>query len=182
MTTTASHAAPPAPLPSTSIRAARFVAELHHEAATTRRVLERVPDAQLAWRPHAKSMTLGQLALHLAALPLGIAMLVDRLDVELPTVPLEQPTRVRDILDALDDAVDHAAERLTAWGDEGLDARWTLRHDGAPLMAMPREQVLRALMFNHVYHHRGQLTVYLRLLDVPVPSVYGPTADESPFA
>ncbi len=72
--------------------------------------------------------------------------------------------------------------RLAAWGDEGLNTQWTLTHQGAVLVAKLDGEVLRSLMLNHTYHHRGQLTVYLRLLDVPLPSVYGPTADENPFA
>jgi uncharacterized damage-inducible protein DinB len=159
-----------------------MIAELTREAETTRRVLERVPDDRLSWKPHPKSMSLGQLALHVAQLPLGIAMLVERLTVELPTVPLVEPASRGEILDALERSVAHATERLAAWGDEGLDAPWTLTRDGAALVTMPRGEVLRALMLNHSYHHRGQLTVYLRLLDVPLPPVYGPTADENPLA
>jgi uncharacterized damage-inducible protein DinB len=127
-------------------------------------------------------MSLGQLALHVAQLPFGIAMLVERLTVEVPTFPLAEPASRREILDALERSVAYATERLTAWSDEDLAARWTLTRDGAVLIARPRGEVLRSLMLNHSYHHRGQLTVYLRLLDVPLPSVYGPTADENPFA
>jgi uncharacterized damage-inducible protein DinB len=159
-----------------------MIAELTRESETTRRVLERVPEDRLSWKPHAKSMSLGQLALHVAQLPLGISMLVERLTVDLPTVPLVEPASRREILDALDRSVAHATERLTAWGDEGLRAQWTLTRDGVALTAMPRGEVLRTLMLNHTYHHRGQLTVYLRLLDVPLPPVYGPTADENPLA
>jgi uncharacterized damage-inducible protein DinB len=162
--------------------AGRMIAELTSESETTRRLLERVPEDRLAWKPHAKSMSLGQLALHVAQLPLGITMLVERLTVELPTVPLLQPASRRDILDALDRSVAHAIARLSAWGDEDLDARWTLTRGGIPIAGQPRGEVLRSLMLNHSYHHRGQLTVYLRLLDVPLPAVYGPTADENPLA
>ncbi|MFL5574485.1 MAG: DinB family protein [Gemmatimonadaceae bacterium] len=162
--------------------AGRMIAELNRESEATRRVLERVPEDRLTWKPHAKSMSLGQLALHLAQLPYGIAMLVERLRVEVPTVPLVQPASRREILDALERSVAYATERLTAWGDEDLEAPWTLTRDGAVLIARPRGEMLRTLMLNHTYHHRGQLTVYLRLLDVPLPPVYGPTADENPFA
>jgi uncharacterized damage-inducible protein DinB len=159
-----------------------MIVELAHESETTRRVLERVPEHRLPWKPHAKSMSLGQLALHVAQLPLGITTLVERLTVEMPAVPLDEPASRREILDALDRSVAHATERLAAWGDEGLAAPWTLTHGGAVLIARPRGEVLRSIMLNHTYHHRGQLTVYLRLLDVALPPVYGPTADESPFA
>lgn len=159
-----------------------MIAELKGESEATRRVLERVPEDRLMWKPHTKSMSLGQLALHVARLPLGITILVERLTVELPTVPLDQPGSRREILDALDEGVAYATERLTAWSDDDLESQWTLRSGGAVLFTQPRGEVLRSLMLNHSYHHRGQLTVYLRLLDIPLPSVYGPTADESPFA
>lgn len=162
--------------------AAMLIAELADEAAKTRTVLERVPESQLHWRPHPKSMSLGQLALHLALLPLGIAMLADPLVSQVPDVPLNDPASRGEVLAALEQGVAVATEKLEGWGDEGLAAQWTLVSGEAALVAMPRGDLLRALMFNHVYHHRGQLTVYLRLLDVPVPPLYGPTADENPFA
>jgi uncharacterized damage-inducible protein DinB len=166
----------------TASRAGQLIAELAQESATTRRVLERVPEDRLAWKPHAKSMSLGQLALHLAQLPFGIASLVEQLVVEAPVVPLDQPGSRREILEALDRSVAHATERLADWGDEGLEAPWTLTLRGAPLMTLPRGDVVRSIMLNHSYHHRGQLSVYLRMLDVPLPPVYGPTADENPLA
>jgi uncharacterized damage-inducible protein DinB len=162
--------------------AGRMIAELTRESEMTRRVLERVPEDRLRWKPHARSMSLGQLALHVAQLPLGIASLVERLTVEAPTVPFVEPASRREILEALERSVAYATERLAAWSDEELAALWTLTLDGAVLVALPRGEVLRSLLLNHSYHHRGQLTVYLRLLDVPVPPVYGPTADENPFA
>ena len=162
--------------------AGRMIAELTRESETTRRVLERVPENRLTWKPHAKSMSLGQLALHVEQLPFGITMLVERLTVEVPAVPLVEPASRREILDALEQSVAYAGDSLTTWSDEDLGAQWTLTHQGAVLIARPRGEVLRSLMLNHTYHHRGQLTVYLRLLDVPLPSVYGPTADENPFA
>ena len=159
-----------------------MIAELTREAATTRRLLERVPEERFGWRPHARSMSLGQLALHLAVLPLGVTNLVEQLRVGLPTVPLPEPASRAELLATLEGSVAHATQRLAAWTDEDLAAEWTLQRDGVPLMALPRGEVLRALLLNHSYHHRGQLTVYLRLLDVPLPPVYGPTADENPLA
>ena len=179
---TSLHVQTPPGSAATPSAAARMIAELRRESETTRRVLERVPDDRLGWKPHARSMSLGQLALHLAQLPLGITTLVERLTTEVPAVPLVQPASRREILDALEQGVAHAAERLAAWGDAGLEAQWTLTREGAVLVSQPRGDVLRSLMLNHSYHHRGQLTVYLRLLDVPLPPVYGPTADENPFA
>jgi len=122
-----------------------WLAELDREAATTRRVLERVPGSRLGWKPHAKSMSLGQLGLHVATIPGAVArfLLKDGLDID--GVSLEQP------------AAQSASELLPA-------------------------AVMRSIMLNHWYHHRGQLSVYLRLLEIPVPSIYGPSADENPFA
>ena len=175
-------ARPPAGITSERSAAGRLIAELTRESETTRRALERVPEDQLAWRPHPKSMSIGQLALHVAQLPLGITMLVERLTTGLPTVPLDQPASRAEILEALDRSVGYAAERLGGWSDADLDAEWRLTDGDAVLLARPRGDVLRTLLFNHTYHHRGQLTVYLRLLGVPLPPVYGPTADENPFA
>ena len=179
MTTT--HAPTTPTTVSTRTRGAALAGELATEAAGTRRVLERLPEDRLDWRPHPKSMTLGQLALHLAQLPLGIASLVEPDVVELPTVPLTQPASRTEILEALDRSLAHATERLGGWSDAELDAPWSLTREGAVVLTMPRGELLRTLLFNHGYHHRGQLTVYLRLLDVPVPALYGPTADERIF-
>jgi uncharacterized damage-inducible protein DinB len=158
-----------------------FIAELTQEAATTRRVLERVPEDQLSWRPHPKSMSLGQLAAHIAGLPRSIATILKELTIEPPRVPLPEPTSVAEILARLDEAVPFAIERLTEWGDEGLAEVWSMTRGERTLLQLPRLAVVRSVMLNHSYHHRGQLTVYLRLLDVPLPSVYGPTADDQVF-
>jgi uncharacterized damage-inducible protein DinB len=179
---TTSHAGAPSARAAAPTSSARMIAELTRESEATRRVLERVPEDRLAWKPHAKSMSVGQLALHLAQLPYAITTLVERLSVEVPIVPLGQPASRREILDALERSVAHAAEVLAAWSDEDLEAPWTLTRGGAVLVSRTRGEVLRSLMLNHTYHHRGQLTVYLRLLDVPLPPVYGPTADENPLA
>jgi uncharacterized damage-inducible protein DinB len=161
--------------------AEQFAAELTREAATTRRVLERVPESQLAWRPHEKSMTLGQLAYHIANLPRSIANLLTELEAEPPRVPLPENTPVAEMLAILDEGVPYAVARLTGWGDEGLAARWRMTREGHTVFDMPRAAMVRSVMLNHWYHHRGQLTVYLRLLDVALPSIYGPSADEKPF-
>ena len=160
--------------------AEQFAAELTREAAATRRVLERVPESQLTWRPHPKSMSLGQLAFHIAILPRAIAELIAE-DSDAPNFTVREDASVAEILETLDATVPFATERLAAWGDEGLFAPWRMRHQGKTLLEMPRMAMWRSVMLNHWYHHRGQLTVYLRMLDVPLPSIYGPTADESPF-
>ncbi|HWS71504.1 MAG TPA: DinB family protein [Thermoanaerobaculia bacterium] len=158
-----------------------FIAELTNEAKTTRRVLERVPESELAWRPHPRSMSLGQLAYHIAALPRGIADLLAELSVEPPRVPLPENVPVAEILANLEQNIPYATERLASWGDAGLAAMWRMTRGDRTLLELPRAAMVRSVMLNHWYHHRGQLTVYLRLLDVPLPSVYGPSADEQVF-
>jgi uncharacterized damage-inducible protein DinB len=160
------------------INAEALRTELEIEAAVTRKVLARVPDDQLSWRPHERSMSLGQLALHVAQLPRAFAEMMQEDEMQAPTVPLPEPRSTGEVLTTLDDGVALATRRITEWGDDGLAREWHLLAGDATLLRMPRGQVVRTLMLNHSYHHRGQITVYLRLLGVPVPSVYGPTADE----
>jgi uncharacterized damage-inducible protein DinB len=158
-----------------------LIAELTQEAATTRRVLERVPEDRLTWAPHPKSRTLGQLALHVAQVPGLLADFLSELTRGRP--PFDSPEAVSrvELLSELDRSVAAATAKLAAWGDEGLMAEWKMVQGEKTILALPRMGMVRAIMLNHWYHHRGQLAVYLRLLDVPVPSVYGPSADEDPF-
>lgn len=157
----------------------RFIIELRQETEATGRLLERVPPDKLSWKPHPKSMSLGQLALHIAGLPGGIAELLDERIREVPFIPLPEAESVEEILSALDQNTALAEARIRGWGDSGLAEIWTLTSDGVPVLETPRIEMVRSLMLNHWYHHRGQLTVYLRLLGVPVPSLYGPSADET---
>jgi uncharacterized damage-inducible protein DinB len=159
-----------------------LVQEFEREAATTRRVLARVPSDKLAWTPHAKSMSLGALALHVAAAPAFISTWPLQSQYEFKGDPTPQPASTDEILAAHDAGIETVKENLQKIGDSGLGAAWTGVVGGKPLMTMPKAALLRALLMNHTYHHRGQLSVYLRLLDVPVPSIYGPSADESPFS
>lgn len=163
---------------------APFLQELAMEAATTRRVLERVPEASLGWRPHAKSMSLGQLALHVATLPQQLSNFVagDTLDFSAAAGDPPPADTHGALMAAFDESVGHAQRYLESLSDARAMAMWTLKNGETPLFSAPRIGVIRSFLFNHWYHHRGQLVVYLRLLDVPVPSVYGPTADENPFA
>ena len=158
-----------------------LLAELKAETGATRRVLARVPMDRLTWRPHAKSMSLGQLAWHVATLQQGVAHLLDELDCQAPVFAQREASPDDDLLATLETSTAFAASQLSAWDDTGLRERWTMRRGDRVVMQMPRRDMVRTAMFNHWYHHRGQLTVYLRLLDVPVPSVYGPSADENPF-
>ena len=159
-----------------------LVAEVTREAATTRRVLERVPGDRLSWAPHPKSMSLGTLALHVAMVPGAIARLLSQPVRDLPAFTPPEAASVDELLTTLDTSIGDATKQLTAWEDADLQAEWSLSRDGRTIVAVPRMVAVRSIMLNHWYHHRGQLLVYLRLLDVPVPSVYGPTADENPFA
>jgi uncharacterized damage-inducible protein DinB len=163
----------PAPL------ATALADELAREAAATRRLLERIPEAHLAWRPHPRSMSLGELGLHVAGLAGGIADFITPLAAEVPAVPLPEARSVQEILDALEASTARASGAIGRWGEEGLEEDFRMVAGRETLMAMPRREWIRTLMLNHAYHHRGQLTVYLRLLDVPLPPIYGPTADEA---
>jgi uncharacterized damage-inducible protein DinB len=159
-----------------------LIAELEQESQTTRRVLERVPQAHLGWRPHPKSMSLGQLALHVAVVPGSVAELVTHESIEAPTFVHPQAEHVGELVPALEASVAKVRQHLGPLSDASMGATWRMTRDGKDVLAIPRIAFARSIMLNHWYHHRGQLLVYLRLLDVPVPSVYGPTADENPFA
>lgn len=155
--------------------------DLEHELATTRRVLERVPDASWDFRPHPKSMPLGHLAAHLANIPRWAAMtLAGPDDIDVAGLGVQQnPPATRDALLAHFDArVAEARAALAAADDASLAGRYTVRRGDRLLMSMPRAATLRTMVVSHMIHHRAQLGVYLRLLDLPVPSVYGPSADE----
>jgi len=158
-----------------------LLAELEQEAATTLRVLERVPEDKLAWKPHEKSMSLGVLALHVANIPGNISRMAegDTFSFDGYTGP-QVPSTKQEILDGYRNGLEVARGYLGTLADGRAGETWRLLGGGKEVLAMPRVAVLRTIMLNHLYHHRGQLSVYLRLLDVPVPSIYGPSADEQP--
>ncbi len=156
--------------------------EFENEAGTTRRVLERVPSDKLAWQPHPKSMSLGVLALHVAASPGVICGWAAQDVTQFKGDPAPTPASTEEILAAHDRSVTTTKDILGKLGDEGLQGMWSLKAGDNTLMTMPKAALVRAIVMNHWIHHRGQLSVYLRLLDVPVPSIYGPSADENPFA
>jgi uncharacterized damage-inducible protein DinB len=157
--------------------------ELEQESLATRRVLERIPQAHLSWKPHPKSMSLGQLALHVATVPGNVAEMASMDTIpEPPAFVQQEAATAAELVPALTASVAKARRHLGGFDDTAMGATWRLMSGGRELMAMPRVAVVRAIMLNHWYHHRGQLLVYLRLLNVPVPSVYGPSADENPFA
>jgi uncharacterized damage-inducible protein DinB len=157
-----------------------LAAELKQEAATTRRLLERVPEDKLDWRPHEKSMTLGRLAGHVAELPslLGPVVGADELDFASGEYKPFNAASVAEILEKFDKNIADGVEGLKGMADERALDKWRLRSGDRVIFEGPRASVMRGLVLNHVIHHRGQLSVYLRLLDVPLPSIYGPSADE----
>ena len=160
-----------------------LLAEMDQEARATARVLERVPQAHLSWRPHPRSMSLGQLALHVATIPGNVAQFaVPDIVPEPPAFVQPEATTAAGLLAALDQSLAQARWLLGGFDDASMAATWRLMSGGRELMAVPRGALLRSVMLNHWYHHRGQLVVYLRMHDVPLPSVYGPSADESPFS
>jgi uncharacterized damage-inducible protein DinB len=156
--------------------------ELDREAQTTRRVLERVPDEQLGWRPHQKARTLGELALHVAATPGAVATLAGQSEVQAPSFTDTSPKSAAELLPAHDESIAIAKRLLGTMDDAALQGTWRVMRDGREILAMPRVALLRTIMLNHWYHHRGQLSVYLRQLDVAIPSIDGPSADENPFS
>ena len=160
-----------------------LIQELDMEAATTRRVLERVPEGRMSWKPAERSRSVGQLAWHIATTPGNVASLVSQNPAAMPQFgPEPEPASTAELLRALDASVETARTHLRGWNDAAITETWSLTAGGKALMTMPRVAVLRMIMLNHWYHHRGQLSVYLRELGVPVTSIYGPSADENPFA
>ena len=159
-----------------------ILSEIDQEAQTTKRVLERVPEGKYSWRPHPKSFSLGQLALHIASAQGNVAALAAMDTVEAPVFSQAEAKSRQEVLDAFSKSIDSAKETLGKMDDARLTSTWTLTRNGETVMSIPRIGFVRSVLLNHVYHHRGQLSVYLRMLDVPVPSIYGPSADENPFA
>jgi len=161
--------------------AATLIQELEMEASITRRVLERVPEGKLDWAPAAKSRSIGHLAMHIATNPGNIMMLASRNPADMPELRDPTPTSTEELVQALGESVAKAKEILGGMTDQDLTEIWRLRVNGHDAMVAPRIAFLRTVLLNHWYHHRGQLSVYLRLLGIPVPAIYGPSADENAF-
>jgi len=163
---------------------APVAAEFRAEAKTTRRVLERVPTAKLSWKPHPKAMTLGQLALHIASVQGRFVPNLQKTEHEVNpnAFQFEEAKSTEEILSAFEQSTKVTEAYLDGLTDDEAHAAWTLKANGRTLFTRPRMEVIRMILLSHIYHHRGQLSVYLRILDVPVPSIYGPSADENPFA
>lgn len=160
--------------------------EFDHEMASTRKTLERVPEDKFGWKPHEKSGSMGWLAAHLANIPSWASYTInqDTLDLApggVPPTPPPAPKSRRELLEMFDKNVTDGRAALAGAKDEHLFKTWSLLRNGATLLQMPRVAVLRSFVMNHMIHHRAQLGVYLRLNNVPVPAIYGPSADESTF-
>jgi uncharacterized damage-inducible protein DinB len=160
--------------------------EFDQEMNGTRRTLERVPDDKFAWKPHAKSTAMGGLATHLSNLPTWVIYTLkqDSLDLAPGGEPLPQMDVAKsreDLLKTFDENIKQARAAIAAASDEELFKPWSLLQNGKTILTLPKVAVLRSFVMNHNIHHRAQLGVYLRLNDIPVPSIYGPSADENPF-
>ena len=160
----------------------QLLQELEAEAKTTRRVLERVPADRLAWKPHEKALTLGQLAFHVAIVPGGIAEASQESLRPVPKFEFPSATSTAQLTELLDESLAKARTVLGRMDDRDLVRTWRLMDGAREAWAAPVGGMLRSLMLNHWYHHRGQLCAYLRQLGIAVPSIYGPSADENPFA
>jgi uncharacterized damage-inducible protein DinB len=156
--------------------------EYDHEMGTTRRLLERVPEADLAWKPHEKSFSLGQLVSHIANIPHWIDFTCDAAVFDLATLGEDDrekdPKSIADLLKTFDSNVKKGRQKIDAQTDPMMFGQWTLKQGDHEVLTMPRISVLRSFIMSHLIHHRGQLSVYLRLRNVPLPAIYGPTADE----
>lgn len=159
--------------------------EFDRECSTTRKVLSRVPADKLSWKPHPKSYSLGQLAQHIASLPHWIAgsLLPGEFDMAKGGGDFspKEAASVEAVLKTFDESAAAAKAAMAQLDDARAMGSWTFRNGAAVIMEMPRIALVRTILLNHGIHHRGQLSVYLRLLDVPVPAIYGPSADENPF-
>jgi uncharacterized damage-inducible protein DinB len=160
-----------------------ILAEFNHEMANTRKVLERVPEEQAGWKPHPKSYSLGELAMHIANMPhwAVVTMEKDELDFDPPggkKMPRPAFNTRKAMLEFFDDNVGKAVGAIADTSDDDMKASWALKNRGVEVFKLPRVAVLRSFVMNHMIHHRGQLTVYLRLKNVALPAIYGSSADE----
>lgn len=156
-----------------------LAAELRQEALATRKMLERVPQDAFDWKPHEKSSALGRLAGHVAELPGMVVPILTTDEMDFAGHASFAPSSVAELVEKFDKSVADALKALKDQPDEHLSKTWRMLSSGKVFFELPRGAFIRTVMLNHLIHHRGQLSVYLRLRDVPLPSVYGPTADES---
>ncbi|HSZ16594.1 MAG TPA: DinB family protein [Terracidiphilus sp.] len=161
--------------------AGSMLAEFESQAPVTRKFLERLPDDKLTWKPHEKSLTAGQLALHIATVPGGVVRFVESNPAQAPgSFNFPQPASRDEVLKALDESIAAVRDRLPKFDDAAMHETWHLTAGGKELLAQPRADFVRDVMLSHWYQHRGQFSVYLRLLNIAVPASWGPSADEPP--
>jgi uncharacterized damage-inducible protein DinB len=158
-----------------------LLAEFEIQAPITRKFIERLPEDKYTWKPHEKSMTAGQLAYHLAFVPGGAVRLVNAYPTPEPNFNFPQPRSRQDLLSVFDQSVATVRAELSKATDDHLNETWRLSVGGQEVLAQPRGLFLRDVMLSHWYQHRGQFSVYLRILNVPVPASWGPSADEPPL-
>jgi uncharacterized damage-inducible protein DinB len=152
--------------------------EFDQELANTRALLECVPEDKFSWKPHAKSMTMGRLASHVAEMANWAVYTIKQDSLELtPDMKPFNATTKKELMDGLAAYSAAAREAIASASDADLGKTWSLIYGGKPVLTMPRAAVLRTMVFSHIIHHRGQLSVYLRLNDIPIPGMYGPSAD-----
>lgn len=158
-----------------------MIKEIEHEATLTKKMLERIPIDKFNWKPHDKSREIGALAIHVAQLPAWASRALTSSEFDILTMKREVPEikTAEDLVKILDDSVSKAVEDLQKANDEDMMATWTFKRGEHVVFALPRAAVIRSMAMNHLIHHRGQLSVYLRLLNIPVPGMYGPSADEA---
>jgi uncharacterized damage-inducible protein DinB len=157
-----------------------LINELKHEGAQTRKMLERIPFDKFNWKPHEKSKELGKLAIHVAEIPGWVSRSLSTSEFDMATMKRQTPElqSKEDLLKLLDDSIQNAVNDLENANDADMGVMWTFKRGDHVIFTLPRVAVIRSMALSHLVHHRGQLSVYLRLLDVPVPGMYGPSADE----
>ena len=157
-----------------------FLREFEEQAPITRTFLERLPEERLTWKPHERSLSAGQLAFHLAVVPGSVARFVQHSPAQARGFHFPQPASKKEILQTFEESVDSVRNLLPEYDDRKMQEIWRLVQADTEVLAVPRGQFIRDIMLNHWYQHRGQFCVYLRLLNVPVPASWGPSADEAP--
>jgi len=160
--------------------AAALLAEFEAQAPLTRKFLERLPDDKLTWKPHEKSMSAGQLAYHLASVPGGVVRAVQNNPAQFQGFNFPQPKTSDEILATFDESIAAVQTVLPKFDDAAMNETWRLLSGDQQIVAQPRAAFLRDIMLSHWYQHRGQFSVYLRLLNIPIPATWGPSADEPP--
>lgn len=158
----------------------RLLAEMEQEATSTHKMLERVPTDQWNWRPHEKSMSIKELAVHIANLAGMPSVVIKQPYLDFADGSLKTPeiNTNEDLIKFLETGTKHAEEALKATNDEALNEKWTMKYGDHIIMEASKADVIRKMALNHLYHHRAQLSVYLRLLNIPIPGMYGPSADD----